>query len=213
MEAKWYVVRTFSGHENKVKQFLETEIQENESLKTKIQEILVPTEKVFEVKDGKKRSKTKNFFPGYILVQAELDNQVKEFILRTPSVMGFLGTGNMPNPLQPEEVRRIVGRITQNESTERMETIFRGTGNMPNPLQPEEVRRIVGRITQNESTERMETIFRSGDLVKIVDGPFNNFNGTVQEVNEEKMKMKVMVSIFGRKTPVEIDFVQAELEK
>ena len=178
MEAKWYVVRTFSGHENKVKQFLETEIQDNEQLKSKIKEILVPTEKVFEVKDGKKRSKTKNFFPGYIWVHVELDNQVKEFILRTPSVMGFLGTGNVPSPLQPEEVRRIIGRITQ-----------------------------------NENTERMETIFRSGDLVKIIDGPFNNFSGTVQEVNEDKMKMKVMVSIFGRKTPVEIDFVQAELEK
>jgi transcriptional antiterminator NusG len=171
-------VRTFSGHENRVKQFLETEMKHNEQLKSKILEILVPTEKVFEVKDGKKKSKTKNFFPGYILVQADLDNQVKEYILGTPSVMGFLGTGRTPNPLQPEEVRRIVGRITQ-----------------------------------NESSERMETIFRNGDLVKIIDGPFNNFSGTVQEVNEEKMKMKVMVSIFGRKTPVEIDFVQAELEK
>jgi transcriptional antiterminator NusG len=90
---------------------------------------------------------------------------------------------------------------------------FLGTGRNPSPLQPEEVKRIVGRITQDESGERMETIFRSGDLVKIIDGPFNNFNGTVQEVNEEKMKIKVMVSIFGRKTPVEIDFVQAELEK
>ena len=178
MEAKWYVVRTFSGHENKVKQFLEAELQDNEQLRSKIKEILVPTEKVFEVKDGKKRSKTKNFFPGYIWIQAELDNQVKEFIQRTPSVMGFLGSGNVPSPLQPEEVRRIIGRITQ-----------------------------------NENTERMETIFRSGDLVKIIDGPFNNFSGTVQEVNEDKMKMKVMVSIFGRKTPVEIDFVQAELEK
>src|SRR3970282_1333296 len=125
MEAKWYVVRTFSGHENKVKQFLDAELAENEQLRAKVKEVLVTTEKVFEVKDGKKRSKTKNFFPGYILVQAELDNQVKEFILRTQSVMGFLGTGNIPNPLQPEEVRRIVGRITQNESTERMETIFR----------------------------------------------------------------------------------------
>ncbi len=178
MEYKWYVVRTFSGHENKVKTLLENEMKDNESLRAKITDILVPTEKVFEVKDGKKRSKTKNFFPGYILVQAILDNQVKEFILRTQSVMGFLGTGNNPNPLQPEEVKRIVGRITQ-----------------------------------DEDGERMETIFRTGDLVKIIDGPFNNFNGTVQEVNEEKMKIKVMVSIFGRKTPVEIDFVQAELEK
>jgi transcriptional antiterminator NusG len=90
---------------------------------------------------------------------------------------------------------------------------FLGTGGNPNPLQPEEVKRIVGRITQDETTERIETIFRSGDLVKIIDGPFNNFSGFVEEVNEEKMKIKVMVSIFGRKTPVEIDFVQAELEK
>ncbi len=178
MEYKWYVVRTFSGHENKVKTLLENELGDNEQLRAKIQEILVPMEKVFEVKDGKKKSKTKNFFPGYILVNADLDNQVKEFILNTPSVMGFLGTRNNPNPLQPEEVKRIVGRISQ-----------------------------------DESSERMETIFRSGDLVKIIDGPFNNFTGTVQEVNEEKMKIKVMVSIFGRKTPVEIDFVQAELEK
>jgi transcriptional antiterminator NusG len=178
MDYKWYVVRTFSGHENKVKTVLEAEIAENEQLKAKIQDILVPTEKVFEVKDGKKKSKTKNFFPGYILVQADLDNQVKEFILNTQSVMGFLGTRNNPNPLQPEEVKRIVGRITQ-----------------------------------DESGERIETIFRNGDIVKIIDGPFNNFSASVQEVNEEKMKIKVLVSIFGRKTPVEIDFVQAELEK
>ena len=178
MELKWYVVRTFSGHENKVKNFLESEMRDNEPLKAKLQDILVPMEKVFEVKDGKKKSKTKNFFPGYILVQADLDNQVKQFILNTPSVMGFLGTQNSPNPLQPEEVKRIVGRLTQ-----------------------------------DEDTERSETIFRFGDIVKIVDGPFNNFSGTIQEVNEEKMKIKVMVSIFGRKTPVEIDYVQAELEK
>jgi transcription termination/antitermination protein NusG len=178
MDLKWYVVRTYSGHENKVKNLLEAELTDNEKLRAKIENILVPTEKVFEVKDGKKRSRTKNFYPGYILVQADLDNQVKEFILNTPSVMGFLGTKNSPNPLQPEEVKRIIGRLTQ-----------------------------------DEDSERMETIFRTGDLVKIVDGPFNNFSGTIQEVNEEKMKIKVMVSIFGRKTPLEIDFVQAELEK
>lgn len=178
MEFKWYVVRTFSGHENKVKTLLDTEVSENESLQAKIKEVLVPVEKVFEVKDGKKKSKTKNFFPGYILLNADLDNQVKEFILNTPSVMGFLGTRTSPNPLQPEEVKRIIGRISQ-----------------------------------DETSERSETIFRNGDIVKIIDGPFNNFSGTIQEVNEEKMKIKVMVSIFGRKTPVEIDFVQAELEK
>ncbi|MCH7723807.1 MAG: transcription termination/antitermination factor NusG [Bacteroidetes bacterium] len=178
MADRWYVIRTFSGHENKVKNLLDGELEDNEELRLKILEILVPTEKVFEVKDGKKKSKTKNFFPGYILLHAELDNQVKEFVINTQSVMGFLGTVGNPNPLQPDEVKRIVGRINQ-----------------------------------DENTERMETIFRNGDIVKIVDGPFNNFSGTIEELNEEKMKIKVMVSIFGRKTPVELDFVQVELEK
>lgn len=177
-DAKWYVVRTFSGHENKVKSLIESELRDNEDLRACILEVLVPTEKVFEVKDGKKKTKKKNFFPGYILVNAELTIKVKDFIINTPSVMGFLGTPTRPNPLQPEEVKRIVGRISQ-----------------------------------SDETERTETIFRAGDFVKIIDGPFNNFSGYIQEVNEEKMKIKVMVSIFGRKTPVEIDFVQAELEK
>jgi len=175
---KWYVVRTFSGHENKVKTIIESEIEDSDHLKAHILEILVPTEKVFEVKDGKKKTKTKNFFPGYILVHADLDSKVKDFISNTPSVMGFLGTGNVPVPLLPDEVKRIVGRLSK-----------------------------------SDDTERTETIFRTGDFVKIIDGPFNNFSGYIQEVNEEKMKIKVMVSIFGRKTPVEIDFVQAELEK
>jgi transcriptional antiterminator NusG len=178
MEQKWYVVRTYSGHESKVKSIIDSELKDNEMLRAKISEVLVPTEKVFEVRDGKKRTKTKNFFPGYILVQADLDLQVKDFIQNTQSVMGFLGPKNNPNPLQPDEVKRIVGRISM-----------------------------------DEGDERIETIFRTGDIVKIIDGPFNNFSGTVEEVNEEKMKIKVLVSIFGRKTPVEIDFVQAELEK
>src|SRR4030066_629915 len=103
-EFRWYVVRTYSGHENKVKSFLEAELNDNEKIRIKIQDILVPTEKVFEVKDGKKKSKKKNFFPGYILVHADLTIKVKDFIINTPSVMGFLGTPNKPNPLQPDEV-------------------------------------------------------------------------------------------------------------
>jgi transcriptional antiterminator NusG len=178
MDQKWYVVRTFSGHENKVKNLIESELKFNEQLKSKINEILIPTEKVFEVKDGKKRSKTKNFIPGYILVQADLDLQVKDFILNVPAVMGFLGTKQSPSPLLPEEVKRIVGRIKE-----------------------------------SLDGERIDSMFRVGDTVKIIDGPFNNFSGAVEEVSEEKMKIKVLVSIFGRKTPVEIDFVQAELEK
>ena len=177
-QAKWYVVKTFSGHENKVKSLIDAELRENEYLNARIIEVLVPTEKIFEVKDGKKKSKTRNFFPGYILMNADLDIKVKDFIVNSPSVMGFLGNQNKPIPLQPAEVKRIVGRITQ-----------------------------------NEETERTDTIFRAGDFIKIIDGPFNNFSGIIEEVNEEKMKIKVMVSIFGRKTPVEIDFVQAELEK
>ena len=176
--ANWYVVRVFSGHENKVKNLIEAEIRDDEALSSRIFEVLVPTEKVFEVKDGKKKTKIKNFLPGYILIQADLDNKVKDFIINSVSVMGFLGEKNKPNPLQPDEVKRIVGRISK-----------------------------------CDESERTETIFRAGDYVKIIDGPFNNFSGHVQEVNEEKMKIKVMVSVFGRKTPVEIDFVQAELEK
>jgi transcriptional antiterminator NusG len=177
-QAKWYVVRTFSGHENKVKNLIEMEMADNEALRARIHEVLVPTEKVFEIKDGKKVTKTRNFFPGYILLNAELDNKVIDVITNTPSIMGFLGEKNKPVPLQPSEVKRIVGRITQ-----------------------------------DKDTEKTDTIFRSGDLIKIIDGPFNGFSGLIEEVNEEKMKIKVMVSIFGRKTPVEIDFVQAELEK
>ena len=178
LQDKWYVIRTFSGHENKVKTLIDSELEDNEYLRARIFEVLVPSEKIFEVKDGKKKSKTRNFFPGYILVNADLDNKVKDFIVNSPSIMGFLGNQNNPLPLLPAEVKRIVGRITQ-----------------------------------NENTEKSDTIFRAGDFIKIVDGPFNNFSGFIEEVNEEKMKIKVMVSIFGRKTPVEIDFVQAELEK
>ncbi len=176
--AKWYVVRTFSGHENKVKNLIEMAIEDDELLRERIIEVLVPTEKVFEVKDGKKRTKTKNFFPGYILLHAIMDTKVYDVISNTQSVMGFLGTKNKPIPLMPDEVKRIIGKITK-----------------------------------DQDVERTETMFRTGDYVKIIDGPFNNFSGYIEEVNEEKMKMKVMVSIFGRKTPVELDFIQAELEK
>lgn len=177
MDYKWYVVRTFSGHESKVKTILENEIKFR-GLEDYIKQVLIPVEKVFEVRDGKKRSKNKNFFPGYVLIEAYLDKKIIDFILGTPSVMGFLGSRNNPQPIHQEEIKRIIGKISESEDTARLE----------NP-------------------------FRVGDSVKITDGPFNNFNGTVQEVNNEKFKLKVMVSIFGRKTPVEIDFTQAELEK
>ena len=176
-EKRWYVVRTYSGHENKVKTFLETEI-EAAGLADRIAGVLVPSEKVFEIKEGKKKSKTKTFFPGYILVEVVLDKATKHFILNTPSVISFVGPKGEPVALQPDEVRRLIGKMEE-----------------------------------RKDTEVMVVPFRVGDPVKVIDGPFNNFTGFVQDINEEKMKLRVMVSIFGRKTPVELDFSQVEVEK
>jgi transcriptional antiterminator NusG len=177
VEKKWYVVRTYSGHENKVKAYLENEVAQA-GLGDKVSSVIVPSEKVFEVKDGKKKSKTRTFFPGYILVEAILDKATTHLILNTPSVISFVGPKNAPAPLQAWEVRRLIGKIEE-----------------------------------RKDVEVIEVPFRVGEAVKVIDGPFNNFSGFVQEVSEEKTKIKVMVSIFGRKTPVELDFSQVELEK
>ena len=178
MNKRWYVVRTYSGHETKVKTYLDAEIARI-GLQEKISNVLIPSEKVFEIKDGKKKSKVKNFFPGYVLVEAMLDKESTHVILEAPSVMGFVPDKNNPAPLQPEEVRRLIGKMEQKET----------------------------------ETQVIDIPFRVGDAVKVTEGPFNNFNGFVQEVNSEKLKVKVMVSIFGRKTPVELDFSQVETEK
>lgn len=177
MDKRWYVLRTYSGHEAKVKTYLETEIARI-GLQEKISNVLIPSEKVFEIKDGKKKSKLKNFFPGYILVEAILDKESTHLILEAPSVMGFVPDKNNPAPLQPEEVRRLIGKMEQ-----------------------------------KEETQLLDVPFHVGEAVKVTEGPFNNFNGFVQEVNPEKLKVKVMVSIFGRKTPIELDFSQVEIEK
>jgi transcriptional antiterminator NusG len=177
VEKKWYVVRTYSGHENKVKALLENEVMQA-GMEDRVSSVVVPSEKVFEVKDGKKKSKTRTFFPGYVLVEAALDTATTHLILNTPSVISFVGPKNAPAPLQPSEVRKLIGKIEE-----------------------------------RKDVEIVEIPFGPGDAVKVIDGPFNNFNGFVQEVNEEKMKLKVMVSIFGRKTPVELDFSQVEAEK
>ena len=177
MDKRWYVLRTYSGHEAKVKTYLETEIARI-GLQEKISNVLIPSEKVFEIKDGKKKSRLKNFFPGYILVEAVLDKESTHLILEAPSVMGFVPDKNNPAPLQPEEVRRLIGKMEQ-----------------------------------KEETQLLDVPFHVGEPVKVTEGPFNNFNGFVQEVNPERLKVKVMVSIFGRKTPIELDFSQVETEK
>jgi len=176
-ERKWYAVRTITGHEKRVKNYLDTEIAEY-GMDNKISQVLIPEEKVFEVKGGKKKIKYKNFFPGYILVEAVLDKEVMYFLSRAPSVLKMVGDKNEAIALREDEVKRILGRI--NESDEK---------------------------------EKIDVQFDKGDLVKVVSGPFVNFNGTINEINLERMKVKVMVSIFGRKTPIELDFTQIEREK
>lgn len=176
-QKRWYAVRTYSGHENRVKAQLENEVK-LQKLDEKITSVLVPSEKIFEIKEGKKKSKTKTFFPGYILVEAILDKTTKHLIQTTPSVISFVGPKGEPAPLHAEEVRRLIGRMEE-----------------------------------RKDVEVMAVPFHVGEPVKVIDGPFNNFSGVVQDVNEEKFKLRVMVSIFGRKTPVELDFNQVEIEK
>ncbi|NNE45785.1 MAG: transcription termination/antitermination factor NusG [Rhodothermales bacterium] len=175
---KWYVLRTFSGHEKKVKQYLESEV-ERIGLTDKLGDIMIPTETVFEMRQGKKRTREKTFFPGYVLVNAFLDKELQHVISNVPSVVGFLTTGDQPTPLRPDEVNRILGKIDE----------------------------------ARELGEQPEIPFSEGDAVKVVDGPFNNFTGFVEEVYPDKMKVKVMVSIFGRKTPLELDYLQVEHEE
>jgi len=174
---KWYAIRTITGHEKRVKNYLDSEIAES-GLNNKISQVLIPEEKVFELKGGKKKIKYKNFFPGYILVEAVLDKEVIYFLSRAPSVLKMVGDKNEAIALRENEVKRILGRI--NESDEK---------------------------------EKIDIHFDKGDFVKVISGPFVNFNGTINEINLERMKVKVMVSIFGRKTPIELDFTQIEKEK
>lgn len=176
-DMKWYVLRTYSGHEGKVKAYIESQIVQS-GMQEQVGAVLVPSEKVVELKDGKKKSRVKNFFPGYVLVQAVINQTTIRFLRAVPSVLGFI-----PNPEKPS------------------------------PLSPDEVRRLIGRLEEKQDAESVKVHYHVGDAVKVTEGPFNNFQGFIQEVNTEKMKVKVMVSIFGRKTPVELDFSQVEIEK
>lgn len=180
---KWFAVRIISGHENKVKAFLDSEIR-NEKLEDKIRNVLIPLEKVFEVKGGKKKVKLKNFLPGYILIEADLDDKIRNFISKTPSIINMVGS------------KSIKGK--------RLE---------PVPLRGAEVRRIKSILNDESEEEKLDIQLNVGDPVKVTSGPFNNFNGNILEVNLEKLKVKVMVSIFGRKTPIELELTQIEKEK
>ena len=168
----WYVVHCYSGYENKVRHNLEQRI-ETMGMKDKIFDVVVPTEEEIEVKEGKRRTIERRVFPGYILVNMILSEESWYVVRNTPGVTGFVGMGNTPTPLRPEEVASIVKRM-------------------------------------EAEAPRIKVTFRSGERVRIVDGPFNDFRGTVSEIDMERAKVRVMVNFFGRETPVELDFLQVE---
>jgi len=179
VKKRWYVVRAISGKENTVKEYLEMEIN-RQKLNDFFGQILIPTEKVFQIRNGKKISKEKTFLPGYVLVEAALVGEVPHVIKGIPNVIGFLGAEKYGDPL---------------------------------PMRKSEVNRILGKVDEmSENEEEMKIPFVLGESVKVVDGPFNNFNGTIEEINEEKKKLKVMVKIFGRKNLVELSYMQVDKE-
>ena len=168
----WYVVHCYSGYENKVRHNLEQRI-ETMGMKDKIFDVVVPTEEEIEVKEGKRRTIERRVFPGYILVNMILSEESWYVVRNTPGVTGFVGMGNSPTPLRPEEVSQIIRRM-------------------------------------EAEAPRIKVTFKSGERVRIVDGPFNDFRGTVAEIDMERAKVRVMVNFFGRETPVELDFLQVE---
>jgi transcriptional antiterminator NusG len=175
MAMAWYVVHTYSGYENKAKLALEDAIRRY-AVEDKFGEILVPTEKVVEVKDGKKKTNTRKVFPGYIFVQMEINTETWHVVKTTPKVTGFIGGSRNPPPITDEEIKRIIGAESEDE--------------------------------QDETTVVID--FERGDEVNIIDGPFASMKGRVEEVNQARGKLRVMVSIFGRPTAVELDFTQVE---
>jgi transcriptional antiterminator NusG len=176
---KWYVLRAIGGKEKKVKEYIENEIAKG-NLKDFVDQVLIPTEKVYQIRNGKKISKERNFFPGYVLIEAVLVGEVAHTLRNFPNVIGFLGDtrGGDPVPMRQNEVNRILGRVDE--------------------------------LAEND--EEINIPFVVGETVKVIDGPFNGFNGTIEEINEEKKKLQVMVKIFGRKTPLELSFMQVEKE-
>ncbi|HKR04371.1 MAG TPA: transcription termination/antitermination protein NusG [Bacteroidia bacterium] len=175
---KWYVIRAISGKEKKVKQYIESEINRLK-LNDYVSQVLIPTEKIYQIKDGKKVSKERNYLPGYVLIEAVLSGEIPHIIQNVTGVINFLGPkGEAPAPLRPAEVNRLLGKVDE----------------------------------LAESDEVMNIPFVVGETVKVIDGPFNTFSGVIEEVNEEKKKLKVMVKIFGRKTPLELSYMQVEKE-
>ncbi|MBO7224874.1 MAG: transcription termination/antitermination factor NusG [Bacteroidales bacterium] len=171
---RWYVVKAIAGKEKKAKEYIENEVAHS-GFEKYVSKVLIPTEKVFSVRNGKRVSKDRTLFPGYVLIEATLEGEVMHAIRNVPNVIGFL---------------------TQKDGT-------------PVPLQEDEVKRILGQVDEMiDSEEELMEPFILGETVKIIDGPFNSFSGVIDEINLEKKKLMVIVKIFGRRTPVELSFVQ-----
>ena len=178
VDMKWYVLRAIGGKEKKVKEYVENEI-DRLNLQDYIAQVLIPTEKVYQIRNGKKISKERNFFPGYVMIEAALVGEIPHILKSIPNVIGFLGDrDNSAVPLRMSEVNRILGKVDE----------------------------------LTETAEELNIPYFVGETVKVIDGPFNGFNGLIEEVNDEKRKLKVMVKIFGRKTPLELNFMQVEKE-
>ncbi|MDP7037107.1 MAG: transcription termination/antitermination protein NusG [Candidatus Marinimicrobia bacterium] len=173
----WYSIRVISGKERKIQEAINWEI-EDQGLQEDIQEVFVPTEKIVEMKDGKKKVKIRVFFPGYVLINMNLTSTTRYLVENVNNVLNFVGPKGKPQAMRPEEITRIVGAVEKGEEQE---------------------------VFQNP--------FKVGDTIRVVDGPFMDFSGFIQEINNEKQKLKVSVSIFGRPTPIELDFLQVEIEK
>ena len=178
---KWYVLRAISGKESKVREYLEAQIR-NTDLGQNVFQVLIPTEKVYQIRNGKKISKERSYLPGYVLIEANLVGEVAHELKNIPNVIGFLGDGSKKS-------------------------------NDPVPLRPSEVNRILGKVDElQDSAEEINIPFFVGETVKVAFGPFSGFSGIIEEVNNERKKLKVMVKIFGRKTPLELGFMQVEKE-
>ncbi len=176
-EKKWYVLRAISGKEAKVKEYLEADIK-NSGLSDFVSQVLIPTEKVYQVRNGKKIIKERSYLPGYVLIEAKLVGEVIHHLVNIPNVINFLGGSENPVPLRQSEVNRILGTVDDLQETEAEITIP----------------------------------YTVGETVKVNYGPFTGFSGVIEEVNNEKKKLKVMVKIFGRKTSLELGFMQVEKE-
>jgi transcriptional antiterminator NusG len=175
MAMRWYVVHAYSGFENRVKQSLIERVARSD-MQDKFGEILVPTEEVVEMREGQKRKSERKFFPGYVLVQMEMDDDTWHLVKDVPKVLGFIG----------------------------------GTSDHPAPITDREADSILQRVQEGAEKPRPKVLFEPGEVVRVTDGPFNDFNGVVEEVNYEKNKLRVAVLIFGRSTPVELEFGQVE---